>query len=429
MGKVSAREAAYRSLIRCEQSGSYTNLEIDAKIKKYGLEGAERALYTRLVYGVTEKKITLDFRIAAHLRGDMRDLAPEAATVLRLGAYQVLYLDRVPDSAAVNESVELARRHAPGGAHNLINAVLRALCRAKDSPPPLPDDRLAALEVAYAVPRGVIALWEHSYGEEKARLILDALDGPQQIALRVNTLKTTVERLAAELAEAGVAASPAEPDGCLLLDDGVLPPAVRAAVADGRCFVQDRASQLAVAALAPGPGELVADLCACPGGKTFAAALLMGNKGEVRAFDLHENKLSLVASGAASLGLTCVCVAARDARDPDPALVGKCDRVICDLPCSGLGVIAKKPEIRYRDLDSVARLPELQFEILRAAASCVKPGGRLLYSTCTLNADENENVVARFLDSAPSFAAVASQTVFPSPSTDGFFFSVLAREG
>ena len=430
MGRISAREAAYRSLIRCEQSGSYTNLEIDAKIKKYGLEGAERALYTRLVYGVTEKKIALDFRLAPHLRAPIGELDPEVRTALRLGAYQVLFLDRVPDSAAVNESVGIARRHAPAGAHNLVNAALRGLCRAKDAPPPLPGDRLAALEVTYSVPRGLIALWEESYGADKTLGILAALDSPQRLALRVNTLRTEPEKLAAELDAAGVEAAPDTPEGCLTLADPVMPAPVRDAVAAGLCFVQDRASQLAVAALAPRPGDLVADVCACPGGKTFAAAMLMRGAGEIRAFDLHANKLSLVDSGARRLGVDIVSVAERDARDPDPDLLGKCDRVICDAPCSGLGVIAKKPEIRYRELDSVARLPDLQLAILTASAGYLKedsPDARLLYSTCTLNRAENDSVVDRFLVSRPDFTVDAMQTVFPSPTTDGFFYAVLKR--
>lgn len=421
-GSVSAREAAYLSLIRCERDASYTNLEIDSKIKKYKLEGPERSLYTVLVYGVTELRLTLDYRIGACVTGDACRLDPEVKTLLRLGAYQILYLDRVPDPAAVNETVELARRFAPSGAHKLVNAALRALCRTKDTPPPPPDDPIAALEVAYAVPRGIIELWNGSYGEKETAEILDALLVRPSVTVRVNTLKTTADDLCAVLG--GVTG---EIPGAVVLDKKTPPEKLREALDRGLCFVQDGSSQAAVAMVDPRPGDVLVDVCSCPGGKSFAAAMLMEGKGDIRAFDLHENKLSLVTATAAKLGIEIISVCARDARDPDPDLLGKADRVICDVPCSGLGVIAKKPEIRYRELDSISRLPELQYEILRASAGYLKPGGRLLYSTCTLNRAENEEVVGRFLSNNADFTPVASRTFFPSETNDGFFAAVLAK--
>ena len=422
---VSAREAAYRSLVRCENDGSYTNLEIDSKIKKYRLEGAERSLFTVLVYGVTERRLTLDFRLSPCVTGGLGRLAPEVVTVLRLGAYQILYLDRIPDSAAVNESVELARRHCPGGAHKLVNAVLRELCRTKDTPPPFPADPHEAAEVRYGVPRGLIELWTGSYGAEKTEEILIALSVRPPVTVRVNTLKTTVGELAGLL---GGREGPVPHS--LILDEKTVPEILRRVLSDGLCYVQDLSSQEAVAALDVRPGMTVVDVCCCPGGKSFASALAMENDGAIYSFDLHENKLSLVTGTAAKLGIDVVTAAARDAREPDPDLFGKADRVICDVPCSGLGVIAKKPEIRYRDLSAAEKLPGLQFEILRASASYLKPGGRMLYSTCTLNRAENEEVVSRFLAETPEFALLSEQTFFPSPTNDGFFAAVMEkREG
>ena len=426
---ISAREAAYRSLLRCERDGSYTNIEVDSKIKKYGLEGAERALYTVLTYGVTERKITLDFRLSALVTGEYAALAHEVTTLLRLGAYQILYLDRVPQSAAVNETVTLARRFAPKGSHTLVNAVLRRLCRTIDCPPALPDDPDLRQEIEYSVPRGLIRLWKQSYGDAQTETILDSLSRPAKVALRVNTLKTTVSDLRAALEADDVGSAPGDPSGSLVLDGSAVPAPVRQAIADGLCYVQDLSSQTAVAMLDPKPGETLIDTCCCPGGKSFAAALAMNDTGAIRAFDLHANKLSLVTNTADKLGITIIQASARDAREPDPDLIGRVDRVICDVPCSGLGVIAKKPEIRYRDLDSVSRLPALQLEILTASARYLKPGGRLLYSTCTLNRAENENVVSAFLERNHGFVLIEQRTFFPSPENDGFFAAVIEWNG
>ena len=372
---------------------------------------------------MTERRITLDFRLRPCVSGDPARLSPEVATVLRLGAYQILWLDRVPDSAAVNESVELARRHCPGGSHKLVNAVLRELCRRKDSPPPLPDDPAGAMEVKYGVPRGLVGFFTGAYGAEKAEEILAAVTVRPPVTLRVNTLKTDPAKLTEELG-----GREGEVPGSLILDVKTDSDALRRALADGLCYVQDGSSQAAVAMLAPGTGSLLVDVCCCPGGKSFACALAMENRGRIYSFDLHENKLSLVTATAKKLGIDIITAAPRDARDPDPGLAGKADFVVCDVPCSGLGVIAKKPEIRYKDLSDLQRLPGLQYDILRASASYLKPGGRLLYSTCTLNPDENERVVERFLSDGPGFALVSQRTFFPSPENDGFFAAVLEKK-
>ena len=200
---ISAREAAFRSLIKCERNKSYTNLEIDSAIKKFGLEGAERALYTTLVYGVTERRITLDYRLSRFTHTPWEELAPELRTILRIGGYQILCLDRIPESAAVNESTALAHRHAPRGAHNLVNAVLRELCRKKNEFP-LPEGRVEALSVKYSVPTELIGIWERSYGEEKTLEILEATFCRPRVTLRVNTLKITADTLISKLDERGV---------------------------------------------------------------------------------------------------------------------------------------------------------------------------------------------------------------------------------
>ncbi len=424
---ISAREAAFRSLVKCEQSGSYTNLEIDSKIKKFGLEGPERALYTTLVYGVTERTITLDHRLSRLTRGDWTALAPEVRTILRIGGYQILYLDRIPESAAVNESTELARRHAPRGAHNLVNAVLRQLCRTKNDFP-LPDDPKQALSIRYSVPEALIDIWERSYGEQKTLEILEATFSRPQVTLRVNTLKNSDDELIMKLDGRGVKAEKAGLDGAVALDGSASFADMTDLIEDGSCFVQDLSSQSAVRMLAPLPGELIVDTCACPGGKSFSCAVEMQGKGEIHSFDLHKNKLPLIEKGAAKLGIDIITVAERDARHPDESLVGRCDRVICDVPCSGLGVIAKKPEIRYKDLCDIERLPAVQYAILCASVGYLKPGGRILYSTCTINSRENEDNVERFLNENSGYILIEQRTFFPTPQSDGFYAAIIEKK-
>ncbi len=424
---ISAREAAFRSLVKCEQSGSYTNLEIDSKIKKFGLEGPEKSLYTTLVYGVTERTITLDYRLSRLTRGDWMALAPEVRTILRIGGYQILYLDRIPESAAVNESTELARRHAPRGAHNLVNAVLRELCRRKGEFP-LPENRKTALSVRYSVPETLIDIWERSYGEEKTVEILEATFSRPQVTLRVNTLKNTTDELVSKLSGRGIKSGKGAVDASVVLDVSASLADMLDLIEDGSCFVQDLSSQSAVKMLAPRPDELIVDTCACPGGKSFSAALEMQGRGEIHSFDLHKNKLPLIEKGAKKLGIGIITVAERDARKPDESLVGRCDRVICDVPCSGLGVIAKKPEIRYKDLSDIERLPEVQYAILCASVGYLKPGGRILYSTCTINSRENEDNVERFLKENSGYILIEQKTFFPTPQNDGFYAAVIEKK-
>ena len=423
---IGAREAAYRSLIKCEQNKSYTNLEIDAAIKRFGLEGAERGLYTTLVYGVTERRITLDYRLSRLCHTPWEELAPEVRAILRIGGYQILYLDRIPESAAVNESTGLAKRMAPRGSHGMVNAVLRELCRKKNDFP-LPDDRLDALPVKYSVPRELIGIWERSYGTETALEILEATFCRPCVTLRVNTLKTTPDKLLSVLSGRGIKAGHGDIEGSVVLDITASLSDMLDLIEDGSCFVQDVSSQTAVKMLAPAADELIVDCCACPGGKSFGAAIEMKGRGKLCSFDLHKSKLSLIDKGAKKLGIDIITTAERDGRNPDPDLIGKCDRVICDVPCSGLGVIAKKPEIRYKELSDIERLPEIQYAILSASVGYLKNGGRILYSTCTINSAENEQVVDRFLSESQGYRLIEQKTFIPTPQSDGFFAAVIEK--
>lgn len=466
-------------LLRCERSGQYSNIALDAALERSGLSAEDRALTARLVYGVTERRITLD-RILSSL-SDREDLEPEVRTALRLGLYQLAYLDRIPDHAAVDESVRLVSRRASG----FVNAVLRQFLRTgKHIPlPPEPDAADLAgqadpgtdpaaiptvsvpatapaasarnpeqvhfpplsdtarktateyLSVLCSVPAPLVSKFLDSYPYDRVKSLLLAFGETAPLTLRVNTEKTTRDDLIALLEKAGVPAHPARyaPTGVTLPAGAGMSLRDLPGFADGLFFVQDEASQICTAAVGARPGDTVADVCACPGSKSFGMALDMKNTGRVFSSDLHESKLSLIRDGAKRLSVRIISASAHDARTPDPSLLGKCDRVLCDVPCSGYGVIGKKPELRYKDPAETAALPDIQLGIVLASADLVKPGGVLVYSTCTLFPEENEGNVARFLAARPDFApegfSVGAQTAGIDPGTDHGAKTGTAPEG
>ncbi len=439
--KYTAREAAYRSLFLCERDKKYSSLEIDASIRRFGLEGADKGLYTALVYGVIERRITLDHIIAKLSVKPVDSLDNEVLVLLRLGLYQLIYLDRIPDSAAVNETVNSAKKNAPRAA-SFINALLRGFLRTMDKndlPYPDKSDKREYLSVRYSVGYDVLDTLMASVDDVEA--VLAAFERQPDVTLRVNTLKISREELLARLNESGIEAAPTaySPYGVRLTQKS-LPAGVMELISEGFVYIQDEASQIAICAASPASDTAVIDTCACPGGKSFSAAILMENRGEVKSFDLHKNKLSLIDKGAERLGITIIETAERDGSRRDEALVEYADTVICDVPCSGLGVIAKKPEIRYKSAAEFSRLPEIQYSILKNASAYVKHGGVLLYSTCTLNKAENGDVVERFLGECDGFEAedfsvgdIKSEggkiTLTPHVhGTDGFFVAKLRRK-
>lgn len=439
--KYTAREAAYRSLFLCERDKKYSSLEIDASIRRFSLEGADKGLYTALVYGVIERRITLDYMIGRLSSKPVDSLDNEVLVLLRLGLYQLIYLDRIPDSAAVNETVNLAKKNAPRAA-SFINALLRNFLRAMDKDDlPYPDksDMREYLSVRYSVGYDVLDTLMASVDDIEA--VLSAFERQPDVTLRVNTLKISREELLALLKEKGVEAAPTaySPYGVRLTQKS-LHADVMELISSGLVYIQDEASQIAICAASIAPDTTVIDTCACPGGKSFSAAILMENRGQVKSFDLHKNKLSLIDKGAERLGITIIETSERDGSKRDDTLALSADTLICDVPCSGLGVIAKKPEIRYKSAAEFSRLPDIQYAILKNASAYVKHGGVLVYSTCTLNKAENEDVVERFLKECDDFGhedfvvgEIKSKggmlTLTPHiHGTDGFFVAILRRK-
>ena len=434
------RRIALRLLDGWERDDTYLNLALNSPATSE-LSSSERGFLTALLYGTVERKITLDYligRVAAR-----SDLAPGTRNILRLGFYQLFWMD-LPDHAAVDLTVSLASSR---GERGFVNGVLRSALRQFKSPDgtvalpfPARERGLARyLSVAYSFPPDLVRHLIDLLGGDETEKLLAAFDGERPLTVAVNTLKTKREELADKIRASGIECRPTaySPVGLTLLN---APPVTNIpGFSDGLFFVQDEAAQLASRILSPAPGATVVDPCACPGGKSFAAAIKMGDRGKVYAFDLHDSKLPLIVDGAARLGLSSVSVSCRDGCDPDPALLGRCDGVLCDVPCSGLGVIGKKPDLRYRALDRVAELPVLQAKLLSASAEYLAPGGRLLYSTCTLDPRENGEVVAAFLATHPAFrrvpfavggldAPAGELTLYPHVhGTDGFFYALIER--
>ena len=435
-----ARLVALKVLLDAEKNKTYSNIAVDKALSKSELSGADRGLVTALCMGVVERRLTLDAMICALSdKGENTDV--EAKVLLRLGLYQLLFLDRIPDHAAVNETVELSPRRLRG----FVNAILREVLRRRDNGrldslfPKREDGEGKYLSLKHSFPEDVCEKFLELYGFERTERIFERFNSAPPMTLRINTLKITAEKYADLLDKVGIGHRRSNRLENAISVESVSYEALPG-VTDGYFFIQDEASQMCVEALGAESGDVLVDVCSCPGSKSFGSAIRMGNKGEIHSFDLHKSKLSLIETNARRLGIDVITAEERDGRRPDEALFGKADRVLCDVPCSGLGVIAKKPEIRYKKISEFARLPEIQYEILSESAKYVKRGGILVYSTCTVLPEENEENVTRFLSENPDFEAVdfsagglcsrgGMLSLTPDEhGTDGFFVAKMKRK-
>ncbi|MGN1443014.1 MAG: 16S rRNA (cytosine(967)-C(5))-methyltransferase RsmB [Acutalibacteraceae bacterium] len=422
------RRLAFDILLKIEKDNAYSNLTLDACLPESGLDARDKAFVSALVYGVTERRLTIDYQLALYLDKPLKKLKPQVLIILRLGVYQLLFMDKIPDSACVNESVKLTKSCGCAYASSLVNAVLRKC--AKNGLVLPKEDSPDYISVRYSCPPWLCEKWINEYGLDDTKALLDASNGCVDTVVRVNTVKTDAHLLKKLLEKEGVSVLDGPVENSLIIKNyGNIENLT--GFRDGLFHVQDTASQLCVKALNPLPGQTVFDVCSAPGGKAFTAAQLMENSGKVLAFDIYEHRVKLIADGAKRLGLDIVCAKVGDASLFNPELP-EADRVLCDVPCSGLGIIRRKPEIRYKDQESLKGLPDIQLKILKTASAYLKKGGRLVYSTCTLNQDENEAVVNRFLSENSNFMLAdendSMQTLMPHKNnSDGFFIAVLER--
>lgn len=413
------RKTALEALERFRRDGAWSRQVLNALAKKNSLDSRDSALAARMFYGVLQNLSLCDYYIGFYTKGK---LEPKVRDILRLGVYQLLFMDRVPVSAAVNQSVLLCKKAGYDRASGLVNAVLRRISRERDGLPEISGKGTAGyLSVLYSHPQWLVEELISLRGYEGAEAVLRADNEPVPVFVQTNTLKTTPTELCRVL-EGQLHSSI---DGCILLENpGDF--TKTDAFADGLFYVQDPAARLAVLYADPKPGMKVLDTCAAPGGKSFGAAIAMSNCGVVHSRDISDSKLNLVMDGAERMGLSIIECRAGDARD---IRGGDYDVVIADLPCSGLGVIRKKPDIRYREKQELDSLPELQRELLESIATAVKPGGALIYSTCTWRQKENEGVSSWFLRDHPEFEKEIERTCWPdTDGMDGFYICRMKRK-
>lgn len=433
-----ARKTAYDTLLRIFKDGAYSNLALSAALRGGELSAADSAFASALVYTTVERRITIDYNLSLYLKDPLKKLRSEVCTALRMGAAQILFMDKVPDSAAVNESVRILKQSKKFSfASGLCNAVLR---KVSQNGLRLPEgDSIERRSVCYSMPQWLVRLWDTAYGEDESEQMMASSFGGTDISIRVNTLRTSADALFERLCADGIAVKRCAvlPDALILQKCGA--PEKLAAFREGLFHVQDIASQLCCKALDAKPGQTVYDVCAAPGGKSFTLSQYMENTGSLCSYELHAHRAELIRQGAQRLGLTNLQAFAHDALVFDESRQ-KADRVLCDVPCAGLGVIAKKPEIRYKKTEDIDNLPDLQYNILCISSQYLKQNGILVYSTCSLNPAENEAVCERFLQTHPQFQPIPilpdvdkrevnrMVTLLPHrTASDGFFITAFTK--
>ncbi|MGN0687749.1 MAG: 16S rRNA (cytosine(967)-C(5))-methyltransferase RsmB [Oscillospiraceae bacterium] len=434
-----ARLTAVKMLLKMEESDSFSNILLDSVFSESELSERDKAFAAALFYGVTERKITLDYIIEKNSSIPFHKLDKAAVMILRTGLYQLLYMSGVPESAAVNESVKLCKKLKVFSAQGFVNGMLRSFIRSGKKISFLGLGASQRLSIEYSCPKWLTDKWLDEYDVDSTVKALKASVGKPPVYARVNTLKTNTEELLAELKREKISARPYPSlDNCIVIEKAGDIEGSRA-FRNGLFHVQDISSQLCCLTLRPVVNETVIDMCAAPGGKSFTMAQLMNNSGSLYSLDLHDMRVGLIEDGADRLGIRIITAKQGDATRYNTELP-QADRVLCDVPCSGLGVIRRKPEIKYKNPEDFAELPTIQRRILETACKYVKVGGTLVYSTCTLNRAENDDVADAFAEVHPEFSPIVQtvpyqgaansfkRTYFPDENGgDGFFTASFRR--
>ncbi len=439
---VSARTLAFQVLQDVFGEGAYANIALSKRLNEANLSPVDRRFATELVYGTIKASGTLDWMLGHYLKRPLTQTDPLVVNIMRLGMYQLQFLDKIPPSAAVNEAVNLAKKFAHPGASGFVNAVLRSVIREPDRIryPNFEKDPVRSIALRECHPEWLVKRWLNQIGPDETLELCRFNNAQPPLSLRTNTLKVSRAELLQKLLDSGAEAeiSPLAPEGiiCRRLGDEPLQ-----YIKQGLCQAQDESSMLVAHIVDPQPGELVIDACAAPGGKSTHLATLMQNTGRVLSVDIHAHKIQLIEDNQRRLGLTIIEARQLDATELHKTMAGKADRVLVDAPCSGLGVLRRRPDARWRKEDSLQSLPELQKAILASAAQCVKPGGVLVYSTCTLERAENEDIISGFLAQNSDFSLAETGRFLPvardekmitlwpqRDGTDGFFIARMMRK-
>lgn len=444
---MTARSAAVKALLAVQEQGGYSNIVLDELLSSSELSAADRALASRLLYGVIERRLTLDYLLNQTASTPVKLMDSAVREILRVGAYQLVYLDKTPAFAAINEAVEQTRQFGVGRLSGFVNGVLRQVERRCSELLDVLPTNDKGLEIRYSLPRVWIRAWRSAYGEEVLNGLLPQLNEAPPSYIRVNTQVTTTPAFCEYLERQKIAYTQIEglPDALCVSTAAALHSLPKEM--HTHYYFQDLASQWCCRALEPQSGERIADLCAAPGGKTMTIAQYMEDCGKIMSGDIHQHKCRSLSERVKQFGFTSISVRQWDASAIDePDFWGVFDRVSCDVPCSGMGVVRRKPEIRYKQPEQFADLPTLQLQILEQGAKMVRPGGVLQYSTCTLRPEENQEVTAAFLATHPEFSPrllplescfeaaelpVSHEiTLFPHiHGTDGFYIAGFVKEG
>ena len=440
--KCGARDVALDALMQVDKANAWSDEALRRLIAQNRLDSRDAAFATRLCYGVMQNRMLLDYYIGCWCAQKPERLEPVIRSILRIGGYQILFMDKVPHRAAVNEAVEMTRRRGRPKAAGMVNAVLRRFVEHWMNMPDLPKGSTADyLSLRYSHPKWLVRRLIDVVGAEEAEDYLRMNNEIVPTTIQTNTLKITAEELEKELRAAGVTvrAHPWLADCFEVSATGDLERLP--AFTEGHFTVQDAAARLVATVAAPGETDRVLDMCAAPGGKSFALAIDQKDRGEILSCDVHPHKLSLIERGAERLGIHSVRTALADGRERHAAWENAADLVVADVPCSGLGIIRKKPDIRYKDPKELAELPAIQSAILDNAAAYVRPGGVLVYSTCTVLPEENEGVTTAFLDTHPDFemepfslpqpigGCCGQLTLWPQRyGTDGFYICRMRKK-
>ena len=439
-----ARETALKALHEVNEKGAYANVALAQALRAAKLSDMDRRFVTELVYGAAKAGGTLDWMLRRYLNRPLAKIPPMVRDILRLAMYQIFFLERVPASAACNTAVELTKRYSHAGTVKFVNAVLRTAAREPEKAafPSGKGNETQHLALSSQHPVWLVRRWVQQFGYEEAVRLCTFDNEPAVLSLRTNTLKTTREKLLEYLQAEGVEAEAScwTPEGVLCRRHGALDELM--SLQKGFFQVQDESSMLVAHIVAPEPGDFVLDACSAPGGKTTHLAALMGDVGRIVALDIHEHKIRRLEENCKRLGITSVEPMLLDAREAGRHFAGQADCVLVDAPCSGLGVLRRKPDARWRKTPAeLLALPILQKEILESAAGAVKPGGVLVYSTCTITRAENEEIIEAFLKDHEVFSLETAGEFLPlqkrrekmiqlypqRDGTDGFFIARMKR--
>lgn len=418
-----ARLAAVKAVYEVNENGAYSNVALAQILRQENLNDIDRRFFTELVYGTIKAGASLDWKLEKYLTRPLEKVDAKILAVLRVAMYQIFFLDRVPNSAAVNESVELTKKFVNIGASKFVNGVLRAAVREPQKSDFPTDDSVESIALRMFHPAWLVKLFVDEFGLDTAKKICAVNNTDPPLCLRVNFLKTTREEISAELQKISAQFEPSKlaVEGIILQSHGALDKFKP--LKTGLCQVQDESSMTVAPLLAPKAGDFVIDCCASPGGKTTHIAELMKNRGRILAADIYDVKLEHIRQNAKRLGINIIEPILMDAREIGEKYFEQADKILVDAPCSGLGVIRRKADIRRKknpaELDA---LPKLQLEILNSAAKALKHGGTLVYSTCTIIRRENENVAEKFLSTHTDFKLVETKKFLPHiDGTDGLF--------